>query len=174
MQNSDLYVHEGNFTHVQGGYRIAPRLGFNVDSYLHGRCHLAAMMLAKETALELMILIDENTFIYDGPSGLTTLLHAACKVDDVHVLDARGVFRLDEMLDEYARRAIEPRFIFAEEALGWIEKSVAARSLAPLALGEEQALLNYIDKLKSKGLISPRALENSDISCASPCSLHSP
>lgn len=167
-----VYDESSVIRNVDESYLVDEPNSFWVSNYVAGRCHLAALAIAKIAGLRLGVFLDECPMDLDGEdSTLPVLEHAFCYLDsnNNYLVDARGVRTRTDLLEEYCCDTQEFMELSGDQAEHLIRQWMEHGNLQNFEPGEEQRLETYIQEMYELKLLSDntlklneRALEYSD------------
>lgn len=143
----NLYVHDGLYLSLSESFLIFDQ--FKVEDYLHGRCHLLAVVLSEVMGLDCGVLLDLQAMIDENDEPVMALEHAFCvnvHENEAFSVDARGMRSSAEMKAEY-NQAWESEVITGKEASELIAQWIASGKLNDFLPGERQALVDHVQML---------------------------
>ncbi|MBB4867569.1 hypothetical protein HNP46_006483 [Pseudomonas nitritireducens] len=159
MKPADVIPFDLDFLNVREDYQVDPANRFYVEDYVHGRCHLFALALAKATQYKIGIFVDEDCIPEDGDTPIRVLVHAFCYVKDDLVIDARGIRCKVDLENEFEGMAMEFAELEGEAAEAQLQQWMAEGGCCSLLEGEEKALGAYVRDMRRNGLLAaPRGV----------------
>lgn len=127
------------------------------EDYLHGRCHLFALVLADLLNTPIQYMID-NEPMFDSPDQYECwiedgsplmLVHAYVEIDGV-VMDAAGVGNLKYIIDQYGEMATEPEVLVVDS--DFVHEMIDEGRLVNFYPGEREAIEHYIRSTDDFGI----------------------
>lgn len=123
-----------------------PDTQFDVQLYLHGRCHLFALVLSAKTGLPIGLFMDEEGYYDPDGNPCMALEHAYCHLPaGKGMVDADGHLSEEFLSDEYGGETAAPFFLDGAEATELLGAWMADGRLAVFLPGEEAAIGQFID-----------------------------
>jgi hypothetical protein len=120
----------------------------NINNYLHGRCHLFALVFAKKYNIQISALFSEISAPDTDAGFVEALDHAYCVKDDI-AIDAKGQHHQSEMnmfsIDSYNSFPVDDSRSIIE---GWIDIGL----LEDFEENEEEAILHFINQCEKLNL----------------------
>lgn len=143
-----LYVHDGEHLSVHEEYVVFGQ--YCVEDYLHGRCHLMALVIREHTGLHCGVMLDLEAGFDADDEPVAALDHAFCEMGESmegSVIDARGVRSRLAIQQEY-NEALEPELISGPDAENLIRQWISTGLLEDFLPGEHEALVLYVEALQ--------------------------
>jgi len=122
-----------------------PATPFDVQIYLHGRCHLFALVLTAKTGLPIGLFMDEEGYYDPDGNPCMALEHAYCQLSAGKMVDADGQLSEEFLSDEYGAETSAPFFLEGAEATELLKAWMADGRLVAFLPGEEDAIGQFID-----------------------------
>lgn len=113
---------------------------FEVETYLYGRCHLFALVVAKQLGFEMEFLWDTDFWHEGDDYPSTVLVHAYNALPTGQVFDARGIVLKEQMLLDYDCEQAS----FERMTVSDLNHSIHENVFEGFEVGEYEMIKNYI------------------------------
>lgn len=152
LTKKDLCPYDDDIYHIRDCFPVFQE--FIIDDYRHGRCHLMAMVMARELSMSMGVILDYHAFEDGNGAPISALQHAYCHAPDAkgYLVDGKGLIHPEEMRDEYATMAWAPGELEGQEAMDLIVEWMACGKLEAFLPGEEEALQRFVARMQALNL----------------------
>lgn len=117
-----------------------PQTPYNIENYLHGRCHLFAQALHEELGYEVEFFLDDDYWFEDSDFPSTVLVHAYCISPKNKCIDARGEVSRCVLEEEYEYNLVRYQRVSLQE----LKNEIKSKRLCEPDKGEIETLREFI------------------------------